>query len=85
MSGFNLFVTGDNYQKNRVSLFSSGKDFSSNSMILYHSGQTPPEYDMDLYISGDNVTYTSMALHTITGKLFSNSEVQFLTIALIVI
>jgi hypothetical protein len=71
MAGFNLFVGGDYYWKDDVSLYTRGKEYLYDDMNLYHSGQTPPASSVNLYTSGDNVQYKSMPLHSITGLEFN--------------
>lgn len=76
MAGFNLFVGGDYYWKDDVSLYTRGKEYLYDDINLYHSGQTPPASSVNLYTSGDNVQYKSMSLHSITGFEF-NPTIDF--------
>lgn len=78
MSGFSLYVEGEQYQKNDVNLFTSGKEYAYTDppglQLFIRHELVEDSGIMGLYASGDNVSYGAMILHSFNTTSFTPSD-----------
>jgi len=86
MAGFNLFVFGEQYQFNDVSLNTRGKEYAFESLRLQHSGQVPQDERLNLDLTaGFPAAKNSLNLHIINYVSFSFTTPENLSLNLFTI